>query len=171
MDPESCFQRGVWSIIEKKCVLKYYAIRAGSAVQQRLSEGSHYGVKNIRLQNCRCCFFPPATPAMFTEIEFAANEEKNKMTYKESEGDNQINNSGTSQYTKSSTIWATDWFFQNFRCNRHHPAATISRLRQYRPSYFKCDCPNNYSHDLCYKKQKCQKKHVKSDTRKAYYGN
>jgi len=41
---------------------------------------------------------------MFTEIEFAANEEKNKMTYKESEGDNQINNSGTSQYTKCSTI-------------------------------------------------------------------
>ena len=41
---------------------------------------------------------------MFTEIEFAANEEKNKMTNRKSEGDNHVNNSGTNQYTKSGTI-------------------------------------------------------------------
>jgi len=41
---------------------------------------------------------------MFTEIEFAANEEKNKMTNRVSEGENHVNNSRTNRYTKSVTI-------------------------------------------------------------------
>jgi Mg2+/Co2+ transporter CorB len=48
------------------------------------------------------------------------------MTTKESEGYNHVNNSGTSQYTKRGTTWAAVWFFQNFKCNRRHSAATIS---------------------------------------------
>ena len=63
---------------------------------------------------------------MLTEIEFEANDEKNKITNKESEWDNHINNAGKSQYTKSGTIWATAWFFQHSQCNKRHSIATIS---------------------------------------------
>jgi hypothetical protein len=57
-----------------------------------------------RISGFRAAGALPVNPDMFTEIEFAANEEKNEMTTKESEGDNHVNNSGTSQYTKRGTI-------------------------------------------------------------------
>jgi hypothetical protein len=85
----------------KERTLKNYAVRAGSIVQQKLSEGSHYGK---RISGFRAAGAFPVYPEMFTETEFAANEEKNKMTTKESEGDNHVNNSGTSQYTNRGTI-------------------------------------------------------------------
>jgi hypothetical protein len=84
----------------KEVRIKNYAVRTGSIVQQKLSQGSHC-VKSISGFTAACAF--PVNPDMFTEIESAANEEKNKMTTKESEGYNHVNNSGTSQYTKRGT--------------------------------------------------------------------
>jgi len=69
---------------------------------------------------------------MLTKTEFEANEETNKMTNEESEGDKDAQTLPTTQAnTKFGRICNKSWFFRNLKCDRYSSAATISGYGRY----------------------------------------